>query len=199
MMKNYDRYLETSSEDYDKKTIMSYFCRVPSDRKIFPLLSELADKKILDVGLGTGYYSRLLIGRNSVVGIDQNPHLCRLAIEVHEGDATKLSELVKDEKFDIVVSTWMTEYLDDKQLGSFFSESKKVLVDGGKLITTVISKYGFGFLYVTAAKLLRGIDKYNYRKEQVIGRLKEAGFTKIEIVSLNSWLGVPWAYMVIAR
>ncbi|MHC4618681.1 MAG: class I SAM-dependent methyltransferase [Planctomycetota bacterium] len=77
-MKNYERYLTTTAEEYDKKTIMSYFCRVPSDRKIIPLLSEIKGKKILDVGLGTGRYSRILTKENEVVGIDHNPHLCKL-------------------------------------------------------------------------------------------------------------------------
>jgi ubiquinone/menaquinone biosynthesis C-methylase UbiE len=72
-MKNYERYLETTAEEYEKKTIMSYFCRVPSDRKIVPLLSGITNKKVLDVGLGTGYYSRILKKDNSVVGIDHNP------------------------------------------------------------------------------------------------------------------------------
>ena len=198
-MKNYERYLKTTAEEYDKKTVMSYLCRVPSDRKIIPLLSEIANKKILDVGLGTGRYSRILSKNNLVVGVDHNPHLCKLPIKVYNGDATELTRLVNEEKFDIVISTWMTEYLDQEQLSAFFAESKKVLNNGGKLITTIISKYGFGFLYVTAARLLRGIDKYNYGKKTVIAKLKEAGFSTVKITTLNSRLYSPWAYLVIAE
>jgi ubiquinone/menaquinone biosynthesis C-methylase UbiE len=198
-MKNYERYLTTTAEQYDKKTIMSYFCRVPSDRKIIPLLSKIRDKKILDVGLGTGYYSSVLTKQNHVAGVDHNPHLCKLPIQVYQGDATELSRLVNQEKFDIVISTWMTEYLNEEQLSAFFAESKKVLNDQGKLITTMISKYGFGFVYVTAARLLRGIHKYNYHKKDVIAKLKETGFSRVEIVALDSWLYLPWAYLVIAQ
>jgi len=198
-MKNYARYLKGRAEDYDKRTIMSYFCRVPSDRKIVPLLSGLTDKKILDVGVGTGYYSRLLTGKNTVVGIDQNPHLCRLPITVHKGDATELAVLVGDEKFDVVLSTWMTEYLNPQQVDAFFSEARRVLVPNGRLITTMISKYGFGWLYIAAARRLRGIDKYNYRRKDVIERLKQARFARVEVVSLDSWLRIPWAYMAIAE
>ena len=198
-MKNYERYLKTTAEQYDKKTIMSYFCRVPSDKKIIPLLSEIKNKKILDVGLGTGYYSRILTKGNYVAGVDRNPHLCKLPIKMYKGDATKLTKLVQDEKFDIVLSTWMTEYLNEEQLSAFFAESKRVLNNDGKLITTVISKYGFGFIYVTAAKILRGISKYNYHPKQIIKKLKDAGFTNIKIIKLNSWLRFPWAYMVVAE
>ncbi len=198
-MKNYERYLKTTGEEYDKKTIMSYFCRIPSDRRIIPLLADFADKKILDVGLGSGYYTRYLVERNVVVGVDQNPHLCRLNVSVHKGDASELSNLVGGEKFDIVFSAWMTEYLNEEQLCAFFAESKKVLKNDGKLITTVISRYGFGFVYITMARLLRGIDKYNYHKKQIVAEMKKAGFADIEIIKLDSWLSIPWAYMVIAR
>ncbi len=199
MMKNYERYLKTTAEEYDKKTIMSYFCRIPSDRKIIPMLSDFADKRILDVGLGSGYYTRYLVGRNVVVGVDQNPHLCKLDVPVHKGDATELSILVGQEKFDVVFSAWMTEYLNVEQLSGFFAESKKVLNDGGRLVTTVVSRYGFGFAYITMARMVRGIDKYNYHKKQVIAKLKKAGFADIEIIKLNSWLFIPWAYLVIAQ
>ena len=179
---------------------MSYFCRVPSDKKIIPLLSEIKNKKILDVGLGTGYYSRILMKANYVAGVDQNPHLCMLLpLKLYKGDATELTKLVQEEKFDIVFSTWMTEYLNEEQLDAFFAESKRVLKNDGKLITTVISKYGFGFIYITMAKILRGISKHNYRPKEIIKKLKKAGFIDIQIIKLNSWLCIPWAYMVVAE
>lgn len=178
---------------------MTYLCRMPADRKLVPAISQIKGKSILDVGLGTGDYTRLLINDNKIVGVDQNPHLCKLPIKVHKGSATELSTLVAGEKFDAVLSTWMTEYLSREQLTAFFKEARKVLANQGMLITTIISKYGFGFLYVTAAKIIRGIDKYNYTKKEVVDMLKEAGFVDIEIVNLSSRLYVPWAYLVTAK
>ena len=198
-MKNYDRYKNITSETYEKKGIMNYLAKIPSDKKLIPLISQIKDKDILDVGLGTGYYTRLLIEDNKVTGVDQNPHLCKLPIKVYKGDATELAKLVKGEKFDIVFSTWMTEYLDEEQLSVFFAESKKVLKDDGTFITTVISKYGLGFVYITMAKLLRGINKYYYHPREVIKKLKATGFSDVKIIKLNSWLHVPWAYMVVAE
>jgi hypothetical protein len=66
-------------------------------------------------------------------------------------------------------------------------------------MTTIISKCGFGFLYITAAGLLRGVSKYNYSKQGVCYKLYDAGFKEISIVNLNSWLGIPWAYLVTAK
>jgi SAM-dependent methyltransferase len=173
MTRNYDRYAGTTAEQYDSNS--------------------------LDVGLGTGRYTQMLMTQNHVTGIDSNPHLCKLPITIHKGDAGEISRLVGSEKFDIVLSTWMTEYLNCDQLRVFFAESKKVLTERGRLITTIISKYGFGFLYVIAAKMIRGIDKYSYDRKTVENMLRDVGFNDIEIINLDSWLYVPWAYMVIAK
>lgn len=179
--------------------MMYYVCRVPANRKLIPAVRRIRNKKVLDVGLGSGYYTQLLLDTNTVVGIDQNPHLCELPITVHQGDATELSSIVRGETFDVVLSTWMTDYLDAGQVQTFLAEAKSVLNDGGKLIVTFPDTYGLGFFYVRAAGLIRGVEKYTYSKKQIIEKLKRAGFTDIEIVKLNSWLYIPWAYMVIAQ
>jgi ubiquinone/menaquinone biosynthesis C-methylase UbiE len=198
-MENYDRYKTETAQSYEKKGVMDYLVRIPSNKILLPLIDNIKGEKVLDVGLGTGWYTKLLLKNNSVVGIDRNPHLCGLPIKVYQGDATQLCKLAGDEKFDVVFSTWMTEYLDERQLQKFFSETKKTLKDNGRLMTTVISKCGFGSLYIVAAKIIRGIVKYNYSKKQVMNMLSQAGFADIEIVNLNSWLHIPWAYMVVAK
>ncbi len=136
---------------------------------------------------------------NDVVGLDRNIHLCKLPIRLYEGDATEITKLLKNEKFDLVISMWMTEYLNPDQLTAFFAEAKKALTQEGKLITTVISQYGLGFLYITLAKKLRKIDKFNYNKTQIMEKLKQAGFDRIEIIDLDSHLRIPWAYLVVAQ
>jgi ubiquinone/menaquinone biosynthesis C-methylase UbiE len=198
-MANYDRYKTATTESFDKKDIMEYLVRIPSDKKLLPIISQIKGKKILDVGLGTGCYTKLLLKDNEVVGVDQNPHLCRLPIKVHQGDAAQLAQLVEAHSFDTVFSTWMTEYLDPSQLSGFFRQAKIVLRENGQLMTTIISHCGFGFAYVTAAKIIRGINKYSYAKKRVISMLNEAGFADIEVINLSAWLGIPWAYLIMAR
>jgi len=198
-MANYDRYKAETAESYEKKGIMYYLVRIQSDRKLLPFISQIKGKKILDAGPGSGRYTKLLLQDNEVVGIDRNPHLCKLPIKLHEGDATQLSQIVGARGFDMVFSTWMTEYLNPQQLSDFFKQARVVLKENGEIVTTVVSKYGFGYLYITAARLLRGISKYNYSKREVCDKLREAGFKEILIIDLNSWLGIPWAYLVTAK
>jgi len=197
-MKNYERYTTYTPDSYEKQGIMTYLCRIPSDKKIIPVLSQIKGKSILDVGMGTGDYTRLLIDDNEVVGVDQNPHLCQLNIKVHKGDATDLSTLVGGEKFDIVLSTWMTDYLSGEKLQKFFCEARKVLKNGGQLITTTIRPNGWGLVYLLLARHWRGVDKHGCAKRHVVKKLRKAGFNEIKMINLNSWLGIPWACLVIA-
>lgn len=198
-MTGYERYEGTTGKQCVKKTLMYYVCRVPANRQLIPAVRRIENKKVLDVGLGSGYYTELLLDKNKVVGIDQNPHLCELPITVHKGDATELNSIVRGEKFDVVLSTWMTDYLNGEQVQKFLTEAKAVLNDGGKLMATFPDTHGLGFFYVRAARYIRGVDKHTYAKKQVIEKLKAAGFTNIEIVKLNSWLHVPWAFLAIAQ
>lgn len=198
-MTGYDRYQGMTAKQCNKKTMMYYLCRVPANRALIPAILKLENKKILDVGLGSGYYTKLLLEKNKVTGIDQNPHLCELPITVYKGDATELKSIVKGEEFDIILSTWMTDYLNPEKVQKFFSEAKAILKNEGKLMVTFPDTYGLGFFYIKAARLLRGVEKYTHSKKQIREQLKETGFTRINIIKLNSWLFLPWAFMVIAE
>jgi len=198
-MENYDRYKQETAESYERRCLMDYLVRIPSDKKLIPIILQIKGKKILDVGPGSGRYTKLLLTDNEVLGIDRNPHLCKLPIKVLQADATQFIGLIGPQSFDMVFSTWMTEYLNPEQLSEFFKQAKMAIKQDGLLVTTIVSKHGFGCLYITAAGLLRGVKKYNYSKRIVSDKLREAGFKEISIVNLNSWLGIPWAYLVTAK
>ncbi len=188
-----------SGDDYDKHDVLYHLCRVPSDKKILPLISAITGKKVLDVGLGTGYYTKHFLGKNEVSGIDQNPHLNRLPITVVKADASSFSDKIGNDKFDVVFSTWTTEYLDEVQLLDFFKESRKVIDKQGRLIMTIILPVGLGWLYIKMAKYLKGISKYFYSTENVRKMLKKTGFRNIQITDLRARAGLPWAILVTAE
>ena len=199
-MPGHERYENITAAQYEKKTLMYLLTRITSDRKLRPLIAAIQNCKVLDVGLGTGLYTSILLQHNcDVTGVDRHPHLCTLPITVHAADAGELTKVVPADEFDVVLSTWMTDYLDRASLAAFFSQARAVLKPGGKLITTVIRRYGVGLPYVTAAKLIRRINKYTYRKPQVRQIAQQAGFTDIQLIPLNAWLGIPWAWAVVAQ
>jgi SAM-dependent methyltransferase len=198
-VENYERYQESDSQQVSGRDILYYLCRQPSDVIIVPLLKNIAGKRIVEVGIGAGYYTRYVMDRNKVVGVDQNPQLCELAVETHKGDAARLSEAVGGRKFDIVLSMWMTEYLDREQLQAFLCQARQTLDEKGTLLTTVIADKGIGLLYITAAKKLRHIEKYCYNVCDVETMVRRAGFGRVEIKALNARLGLSWAYLVEAQ
>jgi len=200
-MINYERYSSVKPEEYGKKGVMYYLCRKPSDKKIIPIISRIKNKKVLEVGFGTGYYTTTFIkNKCKVTGVDINPHLGKnLRIKIIKAKADKFSNHLKNEKFDVVASFWMTEYLDENQLEKYLKESKKVLKKEGKLITTIISNRGLGWFYVILAMFIRKIRKYGYKNEAIRYKIEKSGFKKINLIKLNSWLGVPWAYLIIAK
>jgi len=197
--KNWERYKYILPKDLDKKGISYFLLRFPSDKKIIPIISQFHGKKICDVGCGTGYYTKILAKNNYVIGIEKNPHLSKnLKIKVIKGDAINFSKKLR-EKFDIVFSAWMTEYLKKTDLLCFFKESQKVLLPQGKIITTIISDAGFGKFYTFLAKKIKEIDKYCYSLKDVSELLIKAGFKNTEIIELKSWLSIPWAFMIISE
>lgn len=198
-MENYERYHKNKPTDVGANDTMTFLCRKPSDRIIVPLLKNIAGKRIIEVGIGAGYYTGYLMERNEVVGVDQNPQLCQLPIKVYKGDAARLNEAVGERKFDVVVSMWMTEYLDRKQLQAFLCQARQTLESKGTLLTTIIADKGIGLLYITAAKKLRNIAKYCYNVRAVETMVRQAGFGRIEIKILNARFGLPWAYLVEAQ
>lgn len=173
--------------------------RKPADRVIVPLVERLASRKILEVGVGTGYYTRMLAKQNDVVGVDLQPQACPVSIRMVAGSATELSTLFPRERFDVVFSAWMTEYLAPESLARFFQEARQVLAVGGQLVTTGIAPAGWGWLYIACARYLRHHQKYAYAPTQAINIACGAGFRKVTVVNLRSYGYIPWAYLMVAQ
>ena len=199
-MPGHERYENLDAATYEKKTLMYLLCRITSDKVLRPTLSEINNVKVLDVGLGTGLYTRILLANGcDVTGVDQHPHLCTVPVTVHPGDATALTAAVGDEQFDTVVSTWMTDYLSPDQLQMFITQAHAVLRDGGVFYTTVVRRCPVSWLYITAARRIRGVSKYSYTADQLNAMAQTAGFASMRLIPLNALCGMRWAYVLIAR
>jgi predicted TPR repeat methyltransferase len=194
-----DRYKNIGREAYEQKGLAHYVLRVPVDRIVVPLVQCVRDKKVIDVGCGTGHYSRLFAKNNEVTGVDVNPHLAEgTRLHVIAARAERFASKMPAAHYDVVFSAWMTEYLDKDRLSSFFKESYSVLPVGGELVSTMIDGRGLGFVYVLLAAL-KGIRKYSHPRPLVVRELGTIGFKNIKVTGVPSWLGVPFAYVVSAR
>lgn len=194
-MKNYDRYQNYSEKKYNRKSISSFFMKSQADKFLIPYTKEIKKKKILEVGLGYGYYTKYLIENQNVVrGYDINPELGEnIGIEIIEGRADQLREKIK-EKYDYVISFFMTEYLNDKEMSRFIEQGTGILSAGGIFASTFILNKGLGWLYTVLARI-KGIKKYCYSEKQ-IEQMISADISRIKIIHLNTVFGIPFVGLV---
>jgi len=182
---NYERY---------KKPVKGGLLRkltTESKRIIRMRLSELTNLRILDVGIGTAPYGELLLKNgNKLTGADQNPHLCRLPVKVYKVDAT---DLTGKGRFDVVIATWLSEYLSSQQLSVFLQQAAKI---SNRVILTIIPKTFLGWLYTFSARMIRGVCKYNHSVKWSINQMQKVGFGNITVKRLPVVWGISWAYLL---
>ena len=127
--------------------------------EIIPLLGALADKKILDVGAGTGRLSLPLANRGAhVTALDVSPKMLEVIrrksrksgmldfAKEKSAKNSKIFTVVGDaedlpfekEMFDIVTAAFLIVHLKDPT--RFFDEAYRVLKDGGILAVTNINQ-----------------------------------------------------------
>lgn len=180
MKKNYERYNQLDAVSYEKKTLLSILIGEKCGKIIGELISGIKNRKILELGCGTGRYTKIYYEDNDIKCIDINPHLFELGnVPVIKGNVTELDNLLgKDERFDYITSFWMSEYLTEKELTQTLTLSAKFLNPNGLIIFTFISNGLIGRLYIAGAKI-KGIPKYKYSNDKIY---KIAGNAGLEIV-----------------
>lgn len=113
--------------------------------KILEIIKPFIGKRIrvLDAGCGTGKLATILSSKNlEVFGIDKSDEAIKEAkanyktgeIHYQVGDVTKLSKIYNKSFFDVIISTFVTLYLNKFQLKQFINEAYKVLKHNGLFI-----------------------------------------------------------------
>ena len=193
----HDRYRQFNRRRYHRKGLSYLLYRSMGDRVILPWLEQIREQAILEVGLGAGYYTEILLELgNQVTGIDANPHMGEhLPVTIHEAPADELSRHISEDSVDMVASFWMTEYLSPQEVTAFVRESMVVLCPGGLFLSTFVADRGWGWFYRTASRV-RGITKYSYRESEMAMLLEGRAH---EIVQIPGRLGLPYAFLVMIR
>ncbi|MFA6485899.1 MAG: class I SAM-dependent methyltransferase [Candidatus Magasanikbacteria bacterium] len=145
--------------------------------KFLSLLGDIKNKKILDVGAGTGRLSvRLSKMGASVTALDVSEKmLAKLKsksnkIESVIGDAESLP--FPDNSFDIVVAAFLIVHLKDPR--RFFDEAYRVLKEDGVLAVTNINQKEPPEIKTQDGVIK--IESYYHRPERVRGLLEELAF-----------------------
>lgn len=161
---------------------------------------EFKNKKILDIGCGTGYYTRLFGKHNNVTGIDLLACVQERYknFQFKKADATRLS--LRSNTFDAVVSFDVIEHIENDK--AMIEEAYRVLEDGGQLIVgtpnrdrlihlllRVIGRPVKYPLYIGSYDDLgEMIHVREYTAEGLKELLANAGFKRVEVTPF--WLGI---------
>lgn len=110
------------------------------------LCGDVAGRRLLDVGCGSGYFARAMAERGAVVtGVDLSPamlaHARRqeqqtpLGIDYREGDAARLADCIGDLRFDIATSCLALQ--DMPELAAVLAGIHRALRPGGRLVASI--------------------------------------------------------------
>ena len=128
------------SRDYDKVIQDNAYNAHYERPSLQALLPELNDKKVLDIGCGSGVYAEYLIEHGaSVTAVDASAEMIELFKErlsdkatayVHDLNLPLLNEV--DESYDLIIAPLMIHYIKD--LNRLFKDLSRLLKPGGEFV-----------------------------------------------------------------
>lgn len=115
--------------------------------KILELLGDVQDKKILDLGCGNGYFSRMLAREGAnMTGVDISSDLIEIAIKKTKEQKLNINYIVSDasdikaiesNKFDIIVSNMA--FMDIENIDHTIKECSRLVKDNGILLFSIVN------------------------------------------------------------
>jgi len=117
-------------------------------QEVLKLTRNLKGKKVLDVGCGSGVFMLEFIKRGAeVIGIDYSQKMLDLAkkeLNFYKADKKKYKLVLanaiclpfRDDSFDLVLATGLTDYMTDNDDLKFIKEATRVLKKDGSLIVS---------------------------------------------------------------
>jgi len=150
------RAFSSASSSYDEHAVLQ---REIADRLLAHLsFTKLEPKRILDIGCGTGYFTRLLRSKykkTEIVALDLSEAMVKTTRKAHSrrmpwhgrnqhsiGDAASLP--FKAERFDLVCSNLAMQWLPEPQ--EMLQEMRRVLAPGGLILFSTFGRRTLGEL-----------------------------------------------------
>lgn len=165
---------DLAASGYDKK---EKYLNSFEQNKFLPLLGDLKNKKVLDVGAGTGRLSLTLSKAGAqVTAVDVSEGMLKILknkdkkIEIIVADAESLP--FEDGAFDLVVAAFLVVHLKDPSI--FFDEAYRVLKDGGVLAVSNINQKEPPEVNTKDGKIK--IESYYHRRDKIVEDLENLAF-----------------------
>ncbi len=162
--------------------------------KMVDLLVEKNDKqKILEIGIGTGFISKLLVTKGKFCGMDSSKEMLKKTKEnlgkVKLVEGSILNIKIK-EKFDKVVTIRVISHFNKKDTITALKNVNKILEKGGEVIFNLENK---SLLRRVLRKLRNwgGTYNYQYAERDIFEIAKESGFDVTEIVYIDHLFILP--------
>ena len=164
-----------AAEFYDEK---EKYLNSFEQGRLLPLLGDIRDIKILDIGAGTGRLSLALAKRGAkVTALDISEEMLKkikikteIRIETVIGDAENLP--FEKETFDIVAAAFLVVHLKDTT--KFFDEVYRVLKDGGLFVVTNINQKTPPLVKTKDGEII--IESFYHRPERIREVLESLAF-----------------------
>ena len=143
-MSQYD-LLATLSEATAEAPLRKYF----EEYSFFEALGDVRGQSILDIGCGTGLYTRRLKQRGAarVLGLDASAGMIEYARHLESGKPLGIEYVVKDAadagdvgRFDVVTATYLLHYAPSREVMSGMCRSMlRALAPGGRLVSICLN------------------------------------------------------------
>ncbi|MFE7625560.1 class I SAM-dependent methyltransferase [Streptomyces sp. NPDC057509] len=150
---DYDSFAETYSAENETNLLNGHYER-PA---MLALAGDVAGRRILDAGCGSGPLSAALRDRGAVVsGFDASAGMLELARRrLGDGADLRVADLgsplpYPDDTFDDVVASLVLHYLED--WGPALAELRRVLRTGGRLIASVDHPFAVNLMHRQAGR-----------------------------------------------
>lgn len=166
---------DLAAQDYDKK---EKYLNSFEKGKLLSLLSDLKNKKVLDVGAGTGRISLELFSLGAqVTALDVSEKILEVLKRKNKKIATVVGEAenlpFENESFDLVVSAFLIVHLKDP--ARFFDEVYRVLKPGGIFLVTNINQKEPPIVKTQIGNIQ--IKSYYHRPEKIREILSDLAFS----------------------
>ena len=170
MANDYDSFAGAYSAENEASLINAYYER-PA---ILALAGDVAGRRILDAGCGSGPLFAALRDRGAVVtGFDKSAGMLELARRrLGDGADLRVADLgsplpFPDGTFDDVIASLVLHYLED--WGPALAELRRVLKPGGRLIVSVDHPFAVNLMHREAGRKADYFATFNYTFEWTMG------------------------------
>jgi ubiquinone/menaquinone biosynthesis C-methylase UbiE len=183
----------TSSPDFGSRAARYDELRPVDEQwwEVFRLVereADLAGRRVLDIGCGTGRLEAALAGRARAWGVDAEPAMLEVASRnapdatFKQGRAEQLP--FKDGWFERAVM-WLSAHLVDRPQA--FAEARRVLGPDGRLaVVTFDPSYFDGFWLNTLFPSMERADRARFSTaDELEDELRAAGFAQVELTNLS--------------